>query len=74
MSLLLAIEQLQAEVELLEAVKPPEGSPAWFIFRAKSTALSMLKAAAARHLLDPIGFENYRRACRRYFTAEVGDE
>lgn len=74
MSLVAAIDQLQAEVDILMAQKLQVGGPTWFLLGAKATALSMLKSAKKRALLDAPSFERYRKACRASFVNELGNE
>lgn len=78
MSLELAIEQLQAEIDMLDVPhlrhRDGIGTAPWFMLRAKSTALSMLKAAQKRRMIDPSSFEQYRRKARKHFAVELGEE
>lgn len=76
MSLDAAIAGLQAEIN---ALGTPIANPSladapadWYTVRAKSLALSMLKAAKVRGATSPADLESYRRQCRQYFVNELG--
>ena len=74
MSLDAAVDQMQAEVDILMAQKLQIGGPSWFMLGAKATSLSMLKSAQKRALRDAPSFERYRKQCRAYFVNEIGGE
>lgn len=70
MSFDLAVIQLQAEIDALGIPKPEETN--WWLLRAKSTGMSLLKAIQANDLQqDPIQSENFRKAARADLVAPL---
>lgn len=69
----LAIQELQAEVDAFgqgTKTQPKEGSPEWYILRAKSCGLSMLKVME-KHCLPTIKAQDtYYKAATKYLKLE----
>lgn len=63
-----AIAMLEEEVSLLGTPASPANGEAassvWWMLRAKSTGLSLLKALRAKGIIDPVMAENYRKDLR----------
>lgn len=74
MSLKAAIDQLAAEIELFRPgtpAAPKEGTPDWFLLRAKSLSLSTLRRADQLMLgSNPPAAERFFNSCSKLFKAE----
>lgn len=69
MSLDLAIIQLTNELEVLQT--PAAGTTAWWVLRAKSTGLSLLRAMKAQGLEDDLTLADaYRKDIRSQLIAK----
>ena len=64
-----AIAQLEAEVEATGT--PYVGSILWWVLRARSQGLSLLKALQAKGISDPVVAENFRKKTRLELQTQV---
>ena len=71
-----AIALLEEEISILGTPRSPvngeDASSTWWLLRAKSTGLSLLKALRSKGILDPVAAENYRKDLRIKLVA-AGD-
>lgn len=64
-----AITQLQAEIDAIGL--PVPGTTLWWVLRARSQGLSLLKTLQVRGISDPVVAEAFRKKTRLEMQAQV---